>query len=300
MSTFNETEHPRATTGVFTDKAQSAPETTLSRAHLEFGPGDELPNLGQNSVVRIDGETAYRVGYPFSRSDWITGDGREVTTEGAHVTVGPEDVFEGERSVMYQPAAALVAGDLLYDTEDDPEPSGTVVSVYRCRTSIEEVTVTFTDPAGEKRTLVVPPGGELMARRPANPYRYDAEHGSYWDNVRGVYSEETTAADLDVIVSTEAEDDFMLAVISNRNATAAHIEKASQHGSFTVRRAAVFDPRTSAETLRRIEAEALAASTAEGRLRKEEGISPNTSYRDAAIRSSDSLARAARQQLNRR
>lgn len=92
----------------------------------------------------------------------------------------------------------------------------------------------------------------------------------------------------------------MGAIIDNPNSTAEIIEKASQHHSLYVRRAAVFNPKTSNETLQRIRDEANATSFDESSSLTAEGISPQASYRRDAIAANDSLARAVIQVLNRR
>lgn len=119
----------------------------------------------------------------------------------------------------------------------------------------------------------------------------------YWDGVRACKSPDATVEDLQHFLETEAEDDFMVAIAGNPNATSEQIERASQHHADFVRIAALENPNVARSTVERIESEAAFNELDYREQRRKEGISPSSSYLEDMAKAESELGLRARQKL---
>lgn len=142
--------------------------------------------------------------------------------------------------------------------------------------------------------------GPFEIRRRVQPLPYVAESHDYWDNVAAARDPRQSVEVLQQIVETEAEDDFMLAIVEHPKATPAMLDKASRHNSLQVREAALSREDVWMETLFRLQREARERAEEERTLLGEEGISPNTRYREQAISALQSQADKAESIIWRR
>jgi hypothetical protein len=291
MNTTFDALHPRATTGEFTDKEQSAPQLDLARR--TFVPGDELPRLGPGTAVEVDGEQYYRVVDHAYGSQWLSRTGEPVELENASFRVVPESEVETDNfdGTFDRPAATLTTDDTIIDETENL--SGRVQRLVR-KPGDPVIYIHLTN-GGTRRSSP----GDVVTTRRTPPHTY-ANATTYWDQVEAASADHTDAATLAVILGEQSEDDFMVAVIANPNVTAAQVERASQHHSLAVRRDAVFAPAASVATLGRIRDEALESAVAEQKQKDYEGIHPGAAHHTAMITEYTRLAAAATQEIARK
>ncbi|KQO98662.1 hypothetical protein [Leifsonia sp. Leaf264] len=133
--------------------------------------------------------------------------------------------------------------------------------------------------------------------RATQPMEWD-ENLTYWDKVYYANHQLTDTDGLQHILDTEAEDDFMFAVASHRNATPDQIEQASKHHSLWVRTAALDNPLCPQHTAKRILAESLHLAEAERAVIHKEGRNPMTPYREEQVKAYVNLADLATARLD--
>jgi hypothetical protein len=291
MNTTFDALHPRATTGKFTDKEQSAPQLDLTRR--TFAPGDELPRLSPGTAVEVDGERYYRVVDHAYGSQWLSPTGEPVVLEDVSFRVVPESEVETDNfdGTFDRPVATLTTDDTIIDETENL--SGRVQRLVR-KPGDPVIYVHLTN-GGTRRAE---PGAVVTTRR-TPPHTY-ANATAYWDQVEAASAGHTDTETLALILDEQSEDDFMVAVIANPNVTAELIERASQHHSLAVRRDAVFAPAASVETLERIRAEALVSSDEALQTRVNLGVSPDSAHWVTMHGQYLSLAVAADQELTRK
>ncbi len=120
-------------------------------------------------------------------------------------------------------------------------------------------------------------------RRRTEPLPYDLTSHDYWANVAAARDPRQSVQVLQEIVDTEAEDDFMLAIVEHPKATPEMLDQASRHNSLQVREAALNRDELWMETLWRMKRQADENANRERELLREEGISPNARHREDAI-----------------
>jgi hypothetical protein len=145
--------------------------------------------------------------------------------------------------------ADILPGDTVFGMVDDELLALGRAVVVRPHPKLEgRVQVVFASGGG----ISADPDDIVSVHRDSVAPEYRSDDG-YYDKLAVAYHRLTSEKTLLDIVANEAEDDFMLAVVTHPNASAIAIDRAAHHSSWAVRAGAITNPTISSSTLRWLE-----------------------------------------------